>query len=830
MAERPQAPAYNMEKVVQLAGDRVFLRTFLQTMAPVSFLLVILFAVIFGVLLPLLEESHMAEKRDLCRNLILVQLHYLEALHREELAGKIPPGEAKARALTRIRSLRFGEMEKDYFWILGPERTLLMHPYRPDLEGANPDTTAGPDGVLLRRLFDRIETAVSSPERRGIVDYQWQFKDDLNTLAPKTSCVALFEPWNWIVGTGVYIDDAKKSMAAWKMRFVAAGLLSIAAAGAVSLFLSLRAVLLGRKAAHAALLDRSLKEKTLELARSENQLALITQIYRNAAEGIMITDTEGRILEVNRAFTAITGYGPEEIIGKTPDMLKSDKHGPDFYRKMWDALRKDGQWSGEIWDRRKNGEAFPSRLNIFAYAGGEGKVSRYIGVYQDLTELHQSRHLLLHEVNHDGLTGLPNRFLFHDRLSLAFSRAREKQQILSVIMIGLDRFGSVNKTLGYPVGDGLLQEVGKRLAGAAAEPGAVARFGGDEFVVLLTGGDSYSSSLRTVERMFAVLRNPFSVGGHSYRITASAGVTFYPRDGETPEELLQNASLSMERAKREGGNTWRLFTEDLDRKIQRRMRLESDLRRGFDAGEFHLFYQPKISLGERKTVGLEALLRWTSADGTMIPPDIFIPLAEEIGEIRALGAFALEQVCLRWVEWAARKMEIPVAVNISAKQISSESFVTDVLEIVERTGMNPYFLQLEITESAFMENPDHAREVMAKLGEKGIRFSLDDFGTGFSSLSQLRMLPISELKIDRSFMLDMENEKTRGVVSTMIHLAANLRMEVTFEGVETMEQLKKLRRLIPEGMAASIQGYIFSRPLPPERIPQFVVSELPDVF
>ncbi|TDY57035.1 PAS domain S-box-containing protein/diguanylate cyclase (GGDEF)-like protein [Aminivibrio pyruvatiphilus] len=830
MAEKPQAAADNMEKVVQSAGERVFFRTFLQTMAPVSLLLVLLFAVIFGVLLPLLEKSHMAEKRNLCKNLILVQLHYLDALHREELAGNIPPGEGQARALARIRSLRFGEEDKDYFWILGPERTLLVHPYRTDLEGVNPDTAAGPDGVLLRQLFDRIEIAVSSPERGGIVDYQWHFKDDLNSIAPKTSYVALFEPWNWIVGTGVYIDDAEKSIAAWKMRFVAAGLLSIAAAGAVSLFLSIRAAILGKKAAQADLLDRSLKEKNSELARSESQLALITQIYRNAAEGIIITDAAGRILEVNRAFCAITGYGPEELIGNTPDMLKSDKHGPDFYREMRDALRQDGHWSGEIWDRRKNGEAFPSRLNIFAYRDGEGKVTRHIGVYQDLSELHRSRNLLQHEVNHDGLTGLPNRFLFHDRLSLALSRAREKRRILSVVMIGLDRFGAVNKTLGYPVGDGLLQEAGKRLAGAAAEPGAVARFGGDEFVVLLTGGGTYSSCLRTVERMLAALRNTFSVGDHSCRITASAGVTFFPRDGESPEELLQNASLSMERAKREGGNTWRLFTEDLDRKVQHRMRLEADLRRGFDAGEFHLFYQPRISLEERKTVGLEALLRWTSGDGTMIPPDAFIPLAEEIGEIRALGAFALEKVCLQWVEWSARGMEIPVAVNLSAKQISSQSFVRDVLETVDRTGMNPYLLQFEITESAFMEDPDHAQEVMAELGAKGIRFSLDDFGTGFSSLSKLRMLPISELKIDRSFILDMESEKTRGVVSTMIHLAGSLGMELTFEGVETREQLEKLRSLIPGGMSASIQGYLFSRPLPPERIPQFLASELPDVF
>lgn len=830
MAEGPQVAAESMEKVVHSAGERVFLRTFLQTMAPVSLLLVILFAVIFGVLLPLLERSHMAEKWNLCRNLILVQLHYLDALHREELAGTIPPGDGQVRALTRIRSLRFGEEDKDYFWILGPDRTLLMHPYRPDLEGVDPDTATGPDGFFLRQLFDRIETAVSSPEGGGIMDYQWHFKDDLNTLAPKTSYVALFEPWNWIVGTGVYIDDAEKSIAAWRLRFIAAGLLSIAAAGAVSLFLSIRAALLGKKAASAALLDRSLKEKTKELARSESQLALITQIYRNAAEGIIITDAGGRILEINRAFSAITGYGEEELVGHSPEILTSDKHGPDFYATMWESLARTGQWSGEIWDRRKNGEAFPARLNIFSYTDEAGKVNRYIGVFQDLSELHRSQDMLQHEINHDGLTGLPNRFLFHDRLSLAISRARERGDILAVVLIGLDRFGAVNKTLGYPTGDVLLQEAGKRLSSAASEPGAAARFGGDEFVVLLSAGGTYSSCLRTVDRMLASLRVPFPIGDQAYRITASAGITFFPRDGASQEELLQNASLSMERAKREGGNTWRLFTEDLDRKAQHRMRLEADLRRGFDAGEFHLFYQPKISLGQRRIVGAEALLRWTADDGTMIPPDAFIPLAEEIGEINALGAFALEKACLQSVEWTARGLELPLAVNISARQIASESFVRDVMEIVERTGMNPFLLRLEVTESAFMENPDHAQKVMAELGAEGIRFSLDDFGTGFSSLAKLRLLPISELKIDRSFIADMESEKTRGVVSTMIHLAGSLHIGLTFEGVETRDQLEKLKHLIPEGMETSVQGFLFSRPLPPERIPLFLTSELPDIF
>lgn len=828
MTKSPRSPTDAMERVVHSTGKKVFLRTFFQVMAPVSLMLAVLFSIVFGLLLPLLEKSHLAERKENCKNLVSVQLNYLNTLNGDVEEGKVDLLNAQTRALTRFRSFRFGN--GDYFWIFGPERTLLMHPYRPDLEGIRPESLSGLDGTLLKQHLALAQTAVASPEGGGFFEHRWYFKSGLHTVEPKMYYVALFKPWNWIVGTGVFFSDAAAAIAEWRRRFIGAGVLSIAVAGVISLYLSLRASRLEEKASRAALLDQSFRQKTLELAYSESQLALITQIYRNALEGVVITDREGRILETNLAFCSITGYTPEELAGKGMDIIRSGKHGPDFYQQMKEALDSAGQWTGEIWDRRKNGEAFPARLNIFQFSDGDNKPIRYIGVLQDLSELHQSRDRLRHEISHDSLTGIPNRFLFRDRLSLAISRARDKGELLTVAMIGLDRFGAVNKTVGYSAGDGLLQEAAKRLMTAAEESGAVARFGGDEYVILLTRGDSPASYLRRVERMLASLRVPFIIDGSAHRITASAGVTFFPRDGHSPDSLLQNASLAMERAKREGGNAWRLFTEDLDKKTQQRMRLEGELRRGIDGGEFHLHYQPKVSLQNHRTTGVEALLRWTPENGPIISPTVFIPMAEEIGEIRALGLFAMERACLQLREWADRGFNLSMAVNISAKQMADDSFVQDVLDTVKWTEANPFMLKLEITESAFMENPDHAQAVMSRLGEEGIQFSLDDFGTGFSSLSRLRLLPISELKIDRSFVTDMDNEKTRGVTSTVVHLAHSLQMGLTFEGVETKTQLDSLKSLIPPKMDTCVQGYLFSRPLPPERIPLFIASELPEVF
>ncbi len=790
-------------------------------MAPVLFLLVFLFILLFSFFLPLLEESYLHQKRLLCKRLIQVQMTYLEALHAETLAGALPPEEARARAIKRLRAHRFGEEEKDYFWVIGPERTLIMHPYRPDLEGVDPDTATGPDGELLRGLFDEIEEAAARTPEGGHLDYSWHFKDDLGRLAAKTSHVALFSPWNWIVGTGVYLDDIEQEIASWRRRFSLLGLFAVAGAGGLALFLSLRAVSLGKKAALFAVVDQDLREKTRILEQTEAQLAIVTSVYDHASEGVIITDPDGAILRVNRAFSEITGFPREESIGHNPRILKSNIHDREFFKNMWDNLLEKKRWSGEIWNRRKNGEAFPAKLNIVACIDGTGKTTHYIGVFQDLSELHSSRDSLRHETFHDRLTGLPNRFLFSDRLAMAISKARENNFLVAVIMLGLDRFGSINKILGYPAGDKLLQEAGQRISSTVSGAGTTARFGGDEFVILLSRSSDLHAVLRSVERILSSIRTPFSIDGETFRLTASAGVALHPRDGETPERLLQNASLSMERAKKEGGDTCRLFSETLDRKVQQRIRLEGELRNALSAGEMHVHYQPKISLRRQRVVGAEALLRWTSRENNSVPPDVFIPMAEEIGEINALGDFVLEKACLQSLEWRREGHDIMLAVNVSAKQIVSEWFVPSVLNILERTGTDPRTLEMEITESVFLSNPDYALQIMGELTNHGLRFILDDFGTGYSSLSYIRRLPLSGIKIDRSFVNDLDNPRTRAIVSTMMHMAGELRLELTVEGVETRKQLETIRSLLVHDDDIMVQGYLFARPSPPETLLPF---------
>lgn len=939
------------------ARRHLFLRTFALTMLPVAALLALLAFLIFRQVVPTLEKNHLQQKRELCRRLVQVQISDLRARDEDVRRGLRQLEEVQNRALSFLRRHRFGDEEKDYFWVMDARTMrLLMHPYRPDLEGVDPGTARGPDGHMLLDITTRISRAVDNPERAGYVDYQWHLKDRLDVVAPKISYVELFEPWGWVVGTGVYLDDVAADLAAWRQRLTNMGLAALLVACAIALPLSYRSAtlrsrekeaqaairhteerfrtvfatspmgiavnrmkggafldvnpaferltgfsreeLLGRNAlevgifgasqtqrlkkfyetirregqipryttaayrkdgaelhillsaclidvdgetcllttsmdvtdahrlgeANAELearirertasldaLDEAFRQKLRALDRAERQLALATKVFEHADEAVMITDREATILSVNPAFTAITGYSSEEALGRNPRILKSDRHDKVFFEEMWKALAEHHSWSGEIWNRRRNGEAFPAMLHIVACTNDEGEVTEYIGTLQDLSELHSSRNKLLHQAFHDGLTELPNRFLFEERLALACENAQSSGGMLAVVHLGLDRFGTVNKTLGFPTGDALLREAGERLQETVASKAEVARFGGDEFVVLLSDVEDLGQSVGTVERMLDILRRPFFLGTEAVQMSASAGMALYPRDGETPEMLLQNAALAMERAKREGGNTYRLFTELLDKQVQRRLRLEAQLRRAVATGEFVLHYQPKVTADRGFPVGVEALLRWRDEEGRIVSPTEFIPLAEEIGEIGRLGIFALETACRTALEWQRSGHDLVMAVNISPKQFAGDDLVDLVLDTLSRTGLEPTRLELEITESAFLENPTATVRAMERLASRGVRFSLDDFGTGYSSLSYIRFLPLAGIKIDRTFMTDLAGERTRAIISTMIHLARELRLELTMEGVETAKQLALLQRF---GSDFFVQGYLFSRPLP----------------
>ncbi|NLB84188.1 MAG: EAL domain-containing protein [Synergistaceae bacterium] len=804
--------------------------TVFSTLAPVLFLSLFLTALLFTFLLPSFEKSYFQQKKELSKSLIQVQTGYLASLNRDIASGNVSLKEAQNRALDRFRTLRYGEKGNGYFWIIGPSRTLLMHPYRTDLEGLKPEIAAAPDGAALQKLISSMEKAALSAPEGEFVSYEWNLNHQLETVTSKTSFVSLFKPWNWIIGTGVYLSEAEAQFAPWRTRAVFMVVLAVLAAAAFTLLQSLRVTSLGKKAQLAEILDRSLQEQSLELAESASQLALISKVFEHASEGVVILDSDRRILRVNRAFTEIGGYSEEEVLGQRPEMFQSLKHDTEFFAEMRHSLREKGEWTGEIWNRRKNGEAFPGKLRVVVSTDASGAVNNYVGVISDLSELQFNKEQLDHERFHDRLTGLPNRFLFQDRFKVALENARRKNWLVSVIMIDLDRFSALNAALGYPAGDFALQETGRRIAEEIQADGSVARFGADEFIVLLTGPKDFQSALRVVENVLLKLREPLSFNGNSIALTISAGISLYPRDGEDPDTLISNASLSLERAKRDGGDIFRLFTRDLDQEVQQRMRLERELREGIREGRFYLNFQPVLSLGEKRITGVEALLRWKTADGAMVPPDVFIPLAEEMGEIETLGRFALEEGCRQAEAWRKKGLDLLLSVNVSPKELYNTAFVQGVLEVIKNTSMDPQRLILELTETAFMKNADGLLRMMEELGRTGIRFSLDDFGTGFSSLARLRDLPLYGMKIDRSFIQDIHGTRTRSVVATTLYLAGELSLDVTLEGVETPLQLSIIKSMLVGRIQANIQGYLLSRPVSAEQIPLLCVEPLPDAF
>lgn len=800
-----------------------------STLAPVLFLSLLLTALLFTFLLPSLKNSYFQQKNEVSKTLVQVQMGYLASLNRDVASGNITLKEAQARALKRFRTMRYGENDQGYFWVIGPFRTLLMHPYRTDLEGLNPDIATAPDGAVLRKLISSMEKAALSAPDGGFVTYEWNLNHQLVTVTSKNSFVTLFKPWNWIIGTGVYLSETEAQFIPWRSRVIFLGGLAVLAAAAFTFLQSLRATSLGKKARMAEILGRSLQTQSLELAESADQLAIISKVYEYVSEGVLIVGPNRTIQRVNRAFSEITGYSEEEVLGQRPDMLQSHKHGPEFFDEMWRSLEEKGEWTSEIWDRRKNGEPFPARLRIVVSTDKSGTVNNYVGVLSDLSELHLNKERLNHERFHDNLTGLPNRFLFQDRLKIALENARRENSLVSVVMIDLDRFSVLNSTLGYPAGDFVLRETGRRIAEEIQQEGSVARFGGDEFIVLLTGPKDFQSTLRIVENLLRKLHEDLSFDGNSMSLTISAGISFYPRDGTDPDTLISNASLSLERAKLDGGDIFRLFTRDLDQEVQQRIRLERELREGIREGRFYLNFQPVLNLEEKRITGVEALLRWKTADGAMVPPDVFIPLAEEMGEIETLGRFALEEGCRQAEAWRKKGIDLLLSVNVSPKELNN-TFVPGVLEVIKKTSMDPKRLILELTESAFMKNSDGLLSMMEELGRIGIRFSLDDFGTGFSSMARLQDLPLFGMKIDRSFIQDLHGSRTRSVVATTLYLAGELSLDVTLEGVETPLQLSILKGMLFGGIKANVQGYLLSRPVPPEQIPLLCNAPLPDTF
>jgi diguanylate cyclase (GGDEF)-like protein/PAS domain S-box-containing protein len=563
-----------------------------------------------------------------------------------------------------------------------------------------------------------------------------------------------------------------------------------------------------------------------ERKRAEADLRVAATAFESQ-EGMVITDANMRILRINAACSAITGYTPQDVIGQTPRVFSSGRHDAMFYQTLWSSINQTGAWKGEIWNRRKNGEIYPEWANISAVNGGDGVVTHYVASFIDISLRKSAEDEIKHLAFYDPLTRLPNRRLLLDRLRHALVAGARNASAGALLFIDLDNFKNLNDTQGHDKGDWLLESVARRLSAAVREDDTVARLGGDEFVIMMEGlslqtEDAADQARLVAQKILDAFKQPHDLRGLAYACTASIGIGLFTGETDTVDELLKRADLAMYQAKASGRNTLRFFDPHMQSVAMARAALEADLREGLQRSQLILYYQPQIESQNRIT-GAEALVRWQHPTRGLISPLEFITLAEETGLILPLGHWVLECACKQLLAWSGQQetAHFTMAVNVSARQFHQPDFVAQVLAVLQSTGANPQRLKLELTESLLV---DHIEEVIAKmlaLQAKGVGFSLDDFGTGYSSLSYLKRMPLDQLKIDQSFVRDvLSDANDAAIAKTIIALAHSLGLGVIAEGVETSAQ----RDFLADAGCHAYQGYYSSRPLPIDLFGQFVAA------
>lgn len=559
--------------------------------------------------------------------------------------------------------------------------------------------------------------------------------------------------------------------------------------------------------------------KASELIR-EQHLSHI--VFDNSLECIVVTDAQARIKMVNRAFTDTTGYTAEEAIGQTPALLKSGKHGPDFYANFWAALKERGEWRGEIWNKRKNGSVYPEWLNVSAVTNRRGEVEYYVAIFADITERKEHEERISFQAFHDALTGLPNRLLFRDRMDQALTQAkRNKLHTPTVMFLDLDRFKQINDTLGHEAGDVLLKEVASRLRACVRESDTVARFGGDEFTVLLPQITDEADARTVAVNILDAMKATVMLAGKPTVITTSIGVSLYPRDGADVETLLKHADVAMYQVKGSGRAGMSFFSAELLGKPSRRSELEARLKLAVERKEFVLHYQPLVDLRSGAIYGNEALLRWQDPENGLREPEDFLALAEETGLILPIGDWVLENACVAAKDWQTGERTIMVAINLSAREFHRHDLIESIRRTLKNTALSPQLLEVEIGETLAMQDVDYSAEVFQGLVDIGVRVAIDDFGTGYSSLSALKRLPIHALKIDGSFIrASIHDAGCRAVVSAIAGTANALGFKIIAEGVEREEQLTLLRELACD----RAQGHLFSAPISGKEVGALIKS------
>jgi len=559
----------------------------------------------------------------------------------------------------------------------------------------------------------------------------------------------------------------------------------------------------------------------IRLRQQSSRLKLAASVFATASEGIIITDTEGTILDVNTAFSAVTGYSRDEILGKNPRILQSGRHVAQFYARMWQSIIDTGQWQGEVWNRRKNGEIYPEWLNIAAGTAQDGaqkRVTHYVATFSDITERKKNEAEIYQLAFYDPLTELPNRRLLMDRLRHILASRGHNAGHASLLFIDIDNFKTLNDIKGHDTGDLLLIEIAKRLRSCAREGDTVARLGGDEFVVMLEGlsaepEQAAAQAKAAGEKIHHSLNRPYRLKDFEYHSSCSIGISMFSQD-VSADELLKHADTAMYEAKAAGRNALRFFDPAMQAALEARASLEADLRQAIKQQQLTLHYQIQVN-AEQRPIGAEALVRWNHPQRGLVSPEAFIPLAEETGLIHPIGRWVMETACAQLKAWEAKAntCDLVLAVNVSARQLGAEGFVDQVESLLFGSGIDPARLKLEITESMLLGNVELVIQTMRQLKALGVGFSMDDFGTGYSSLQYLKQLPLDQIKIDQSFVRDITSDSSdQAIVRTIIAMAQSMNLNIIAEGVETEQQ----RQLLGNKGCSNYQGYLFGMPLPIE--------------
>jgi diguanylate cyclase (GGDEF)-like protein/PAS domain S-box-containing protein len=552
------------------------------------------------------------------------------------------------------------------------------------------------------------------------------------------------------------------------------------------------------------------------LQENRERLRQAAAVFDCTREGVLVTDAQGLIVHVNRAFMEITGYCREDVMGERPSLFKSGRHSSNFYQQMFQVLEHEGEWSGEIWNRRKSGEIYPQWQTIRVIHDDQGQVSHHVAVFSDISAIKDSEHELAHLAHHDPLTDLPNRLLFTDRAEQALASAQVHKRGCALLLMDLDHFKIINDSLGHNVGDQLLKAVGERLKGLFGPGVTLARLGGDEFAVLAESCPQVIQAAAMAQRMLDAMKEPFVFDGNPLFISASVGISLFPSDALSAQQLLRNADSALFKAKSAGREGYALYTEELTAHAQNRVEIASELRRALEQQELRVYYQPVHNLQDSRLIGVEALVRWQHPERGLVPPGEFIPIAERTGLIADIDAWVMDQACRQMCQWLADGAPLSfIAVNVSSRLFARRELYEQVAQVLHATGLDPAFLELEVTESAVMDDPEVALEQLHRLRELGLRLAIDDFGTGYSSLLRLKRLPVQKLKIDQGFVAGVPwDEDDAAIVRVVIALAKSMGMQVQAEGIEQVEQA----RFLSEQECDMGQGYWFGRPMPANEI------------